>query len=315
MNVYLSVVIPVFNEAENVAPLAAELAALFDGLGKSAEAVWVDDGSRDNSFSLITALSEKDRRMRGIRLGRNFGQTAALSAGIAAARGEVIALLDGDGQNDPADIPKLLARLEQGFDVVSGWRKNRKDAFFSRVLPSRLANWLISAATGTKLHDYGCTLKVYRSQALRSFKIYGEMHRFLPAFAAAAGASIAEEEVNHRARAGGASKYGLGRTFKVLLDLATVKFMGNYLSKPIYLFGGLALGCGSAAFVCAAATLYNKFANQVFVKDQPLFLVAIFLGLVSVQLLLLGLLSEIISRIYYEINGRPPYAVKVTTRD
>ncbi|MFA5161104.1 MAG: glycosyltransferase family 2 protein [Elusimicrobiales bacterium] len=309
---YLSVVLPVYNERENIGPLSSEIARMLDALGKPCEVIFVDDGSADGSYEAAAQIAAGDGRFRAARLARNFGQTAALAAGIGMARGEFVALMDADGQNDPADIPAMLEKAAQ-FDVVSGWRRNRRDDFFRRVLPSRAANWIIGQVTGVKIHDYGCTLKIYRRQCLASFRIYGEMHRFLPALAAAAGAKIAEMEVNHRPRARGKSKYGLGRTAKVLLDLATVKFMGGYLANPIYIFGGWGLACCFASCALAAVTVYNKFFNHIFVKDQPLFIVAIFLGLVGVQMLLLGLLSEIISRIYFEINDRAPYRVAEKT--
>lgn len=313
MSVYLSIVLPVYNEAGNLVALSAEIARMLDALGKTAEVILVDDGSLDASYAVIKEIAAKDARFRGLRFGRNFGQTAALSAGINASSGEFIALLDADGQNDPADIPRLLKKADEGYDVVSGWRRDRKDDFFTRTLPSQVANWLIGRVTGVKIHDYGCTLKIYRRDCLASFKIYGEMHRFLAAFAGGMGARIAELEVNHRPRVSGKSKVGLERTAKVLLDLMTVKFMGQYLSKPIYLFGGWGLLCGLLSALLAAVTLYNRFHNHIYVKDQPLFIVAIFLGLVSVQMILLGLLSEIVTRIYYEMNDRPPYVVREKT--
>ncbi len=310
MSIYLSVILPIYNEHDNILPLCAEIARELDQLGKPCEVILVDDGSLDGSFLSAQDVVKKDSRFKAVRFGRNFGQTAALAAGIDLSSGEYIVMLDADGQNDPADIARLLAKAAEGYDVVSGWRKDRKDDFWTRKVPSLMANWLIGHVTGVHIHDYGCTLKLYRRDCLTSFKIYGEMHRFLAAFAGSVGASIAEVEVNHRPRLRGQSKYGLMRTLKVLLDLATVKFMGRYLSKPIYLFGGWGLACGAMSALLAAVTLYNKFYNHIFVKDQPLFIVAIFMGLVSVQMILLGLLSEIISRIYYEINDRPAYFIK-----
>jgi glycosyltransferase involved in cell wall biosynthesis len=313
MSIYLSVILPVYNEHDNILPLCAEITRMIDALGKPAEVILVDDGSADGSYQVAQDLAKKDSRFKALRFGRNFGQTAALAAGIDLSTGEYIALLDADGQNDPADIPRMLAKAAEGYDVVSGWRKNRKDDFWTRKVPSIAANWVIGRVTGVVIHDYGCTLKIYRRDCLKSFKIYGEMHRFLAAFAGSVGASITEMEVNHRPRLRGQSKYGLIRTAKVMLDLATVKFMGRYLSKPIYLFGGWGMACGALSFLLAVITLYNKFYNHIFVKDQPLFIVAIFMGLVSVQMILLGLLSEIISRIYYEINDRPAYFIKEKT--
>jgi glycosyltransferase involved in cell wall biosynthesis len=268
----------------------------------------VDDGSTDESFARLRQFALKPGQ-RALRLSKNYGQTAALAAGIAAAKGEWIVTLDADGQNDPEDIARLLAAAAAGPDVVSGWRKDRRDAFFSRILPSRAANAVISAVTGLKLHDFGCTLKVYRASLLKAADLYGEMHRFLPAILAYAGASVTELEVNHRPRRAGISKYGLLRTFKVVLDLLTVKFMGDFITKPIYLFGGLSFALLASSAAMAGYTLYNKLSNGVFVKDQPLFLVAIFFALVAVQLAALGLLAEVLIRTYHSSNRRPPYTV------
>ncbi len=307
---HLSIVIPVYNEAGNIKALAEEIEAVLPRLGGESEIIWVDDGSSDSSYAELSALVRAGGPHKAVRFGRNFGQTAAIAAGIAEASGEFIALLDADLQNDPADLPAMLAKMGEGFDVVSGWRRDRKDPFLTKVFPSRVANAIIASVTGVRIHDYGCTLKVYRSLYLKSFRIYGEMHRFMPAFAGAMGARIAELPVHHRPRSRGKSNYGLTRTAKVMLDLATVKFMGQYLSKPIYLFGGWGLLLGFTSVILAAVTLYKKYCMGIFVKDQPLFLVAIFLGIISVQMILLGLLSEIISRTYYEINSRQPYFVK-----
>lgn len=308
MSVAISAVIPVFNEEENLASFEAELSAALAGLKRPCEVIWVDDGSTDGSFALLKGFAAKPGQY-ALRLSKNYGQTAALAAGIAEARGEWIVTLDADGQNDPEDIARLLAAAAAGSDVVSGWRRNRQDAFFTRVLPSRAANAIISSVTGVRLHDFGCTLKVYRAPLLKAADLYGEMHRFLPAILAYDGASVAELEVNHRPRRAGSSKYGLLRTFKVLLDLLTVKFMGDFITKPIYLFGGLSLALLGASGLMAAYTLYNKFFNQVFVKDQPLFLLAIFTALVAVQFAVLGLIAEVLIRTYHSSSRRPPYAI------
>lgn len=301
--------IPVYNEVENLPELGAELSAVLAKLELPSEVVLVDDGSTDGSYAAIAALCREHPGFKGVRLGRNVGQTAALSAGIERARGELIACLDADMQNDARDLPRLIAKLREGYDVVSGWRKDRKDSFLNRRLPSMLANALISRITGVRLHDYGCTLKLYRAKYLKPLRLYGEMHRFVPAFAGFLGARIAELAVNHRPRTKGASKYGIMRTFKVLLDLLTVKFMDEYMGKPIYLFGGG--GCAMMALGCAAAgfTLYRKFHDRVFVKDQPLFQISIFFALVGFQLILLGLLAEILIRVYFDIKDKPPYFV------
>ncbi len=310
MKPYLSLIIPVYNERENIAPLAEEISSAVKNLGQNTQVIWVDDGSTDGSFDEIQAQVRSNPMMKGIRLGRNCGQTAALAAGLESSCGRLIAAMDADMQNDPADIVRLVKKIEEGFDVVSGWRKNRKDSWITRRLPSLAANFLISTVTGIRLHDYGCTLKIYRREYLRSIRLYGEMHRFLPAFAGFMGARITEMEVNHRPRVHGRSKYGLSRSLKVMLDLLTVKFMGQYLSNPIYLFGGLGLGFSATAMLGAGVTLYNKFHHGIFVKDQPLFLVSIFLGLIGIQMILLGLLAEIVVRTYYEINNRPLYFIK-----
>ncbi len=308
MTPLISAVIPVFNEKENLPVFKAELSAALAGMKVPYEVIWVDDGSSDGSFGELAKFSAEPAH-RALRLSKNYGQTAALAAGIAAARGEWIVTLDADGQNDPEDIPRLFAAAAAGIDVVSGWRSSRRDAFFSRVLPSRAANFIISAVTGVRLHDFGCTLKVYRASLLKEVDLYGEMHRFLPAILGYAGASITELAVNHRPRTSGKSKYGLARTFKVVLDLFTVKFMGDFITKPIYLFGGLSLALLAGSGLMAAWTLYNKFFNGIFVKDQPLFLVAIFFALVAVQFAFMGLIAEVLIRTYHSANRKPPYAV------
>ena len=308
MSVLVSAVVPVFNERENLEAFEKELSASLTALRRPCEIIWVDDGSTDGSYRLLRSFAGKPGQ-RALRLAKNYGQTAALAAGIAEARGEWIVTLDADGQNDPADIPRLLAAASGGADVVSGWRRRRNDPFFSRVLPSRAANAVISAVPGLRLHDFGCTLKVYRAPLLKAADLYGEMHRFLPAILAYAGASVSELEVGHRPRAAGRSKYGLARTFKVLLDLLTVKFMGDFITKPIYLFGGISMALLAASALMAAYTLYNKFCNAVYVKDQPLFLLAIFFALVGVQFAVLGLIAEVLIRTYHSSSRKPPYAV------
>ncbi|NNN05271.1 MAG: glycosyltransferase family 2 protein [Elusimicrobia bacterium] len=309
---YLSALIPVYNEEENLVALGAEVSGALGALGKPYEVILVDDGSRDSSWTLIQDLVKKYPGFKGVRLGRNAGQTAALLAGIQHAGGELIVCLDADMQNDARDVPKLLAKMNEGYDVVSGWRKDRQDRFLDRKLPSMIANGLISRITGVNLHDYGCTLKLYKAEYLKPLRLYGEMHRFVPAFAGFLGARIAEVPVNHRARTAGVSKYGITRTFKVLLDLMTVKFMDTYLGKPIYLFGGGGVGMGLLGVLFGAYTLYKKFYLGVFVKDQPLFQVSIFCLLIGFQMVLLGLLAEILVRIYYDLKDMRPYFVRET---
>jgi len=241
MNSELSIVIPLYNEAENIEPLYAELSAALAEVGRAYEVIIVDDGSRDDSFARLKAVHERDPRWRVIRFRRNFGQTAGFSAGFDAARGQIVITSDADLQNDPRDIPRLLAKMAEGYDIVSGWRVNRKEPFLSRRLPSMIANRLISGATGVTLHDYGCSLKAYRSEVVKSVRLYGELHRFIPAIASWMGVSVAEVPVNDRARRFGRSKYGINRTFKVFLDLITVRFILGYATRPLHIFGGLGL--------------------------------------------------------------------------
>ncbi len=308
----LSVVVPVYNEEENLADLGTEIREALDSIDY--EVILVDDGSTDNSFKEIEKLGKENSRFKALRLGTNFGQTAAMAAGIDHTTGELVAFLDSDLQNDPADIPAMLAKLDEGegCDVVSGWRKNRQDKWLTRRLPSEIANGIISRQTGVELHDYGCTLKIYRAEFIKNLQLYGEMHRFIPALAGFMGARITEIPVNHRARTRGVSKYGLIRIFKVILDLHTVKFMHQYLTKPNYLFGGGGLVMLLTGFLLGCFTLYKKFMLGVFVKDQPLFQISIFFALIGFQLLLLGLLAEILIRIYYEMRGKRNYFVRRT---
>lgn len=309
---YLSVLIPVFNEEENLPALGEEVSAAMDALGKPYEVILVDDGSKDRSYEELLKLVSKHPGFKAVRLGRNSGQTAAMLAGIQHAKGELIACLDADMQNDARDIPKLIDKLAEGYDCVSGWRRDRQDRFLDRKLPSMIANGFISKVTGVHLHDYGCTLKLYKAEYLRPLRLYGEMHRFVPALAGFLGARVAEVPVNHRPRTRGVSKYGISRTFKVLLDLMTVKFMDTYLGKPIYLFGGGGVGMGLLGVAFLLDTLYKKFYLGIFVKDQPLFQVAIFCLLIGFQMVLIGLLAEILVRIYYDLKDMRPYFVRET---
>ena len=305
----VSVVIPVYNEEQNVAPLLEELVRELEALGRTWEVICVDDGSRDRTFEELAAWAAREPRLRVIKFRRNFGQTAAMSAGIEAALGDVIVPMDGDLQNDPADIGKLLAELDRGHDVVSGWRKERKDREFGRKLPSRIANRLISLISGVRLHDYGCSLKAYRREVLQGVKLYGEMHRFIPIYASWQGAKVTELVVNHRERRAGTSKYGLGRTLKVVLDLMVVKFLASYATKPIYVFGGFGLASFFGAFVAVAWALYFKVAGLKDLVETPLPLLAAMLTLVGVLSLLMGLLAELQVRTYYESQDKRPYLV------
>jgi glycosyltransferase involved in cell wall biosynthesis len=305
----ISVVIPLFNEEQNVGALLDELFAELGKLGRTFEVICVDDGSRDRTFVELARIAAQRRELRVIRFRLNFGQTAAMSAGIEAARGDVIVPMDGDLQNDPADIGKLLAQLDNGFDVVSGWRRDRQDREFGRKRPSRVANRMISAISGVRLHDYGCSLKAYRREVLRDVKLYGEMHRFIPIYASWQGARVSEMVVNHRARRAGRSKYGLSRTFKVVLDLMVVKFLASFATKPVYVFGGfglLSFACAAAAFFWA---LYYKLAGLKDFVETPLPLVTVLFTLVGALSLLMGLLAELVVRTYYESQGKRPYLV------
>lgn len=305
---YLSIVVPVFDEEENVEQLVGAVLASLDELGRAFEVIIVDDGSRDGTYERLVALTALDARLKVIRLRRNFGQTAAMAAGFDHARGEVIVPMDGDLQNDPADIALLLEKIEEGYDVVSGWRRDRKDNVVRR-LPSRLANRLIGRVTGVRLHDYGCTLKAYRAEVVEETRLYGEMHRFLPALAYQAGARITEIPVRHHPRVAGKSKYGLGRTLKVLLDLLTVKFL-SVSTKPSYVFGGsgVILCCVGSLFVLWTA--FQRLVNDVYVYRQPSLLVGVFLFTIGFNLILLGLLAELIVRTYHESQSKPVYIVR-----
>ena len=307
----VSVVVPLLNEEENIRPLYEQLRHTLAGK-YDYETLFVDDGSSDNSFGILAELQKADSRVRVISLRKNFGQTAALSAGFAYARGEIIVAIDADLQNDPADIPKMIAKLEEGFDVVSGWRKKRHDKAITRLLPSAAANWLISIITGVKLHDSGCTLKVYRREALAQTRLYGEMHRFIPALASWSGARIAERVVNHRPRTAGAAKYGLGRTWKDLLDLITVEFLGSFSTKPIYIFGGLGLISGVGATLSGLVVLYQKFisASHLAMNKNPLLVLTALLITTSIQFILMGLLAELLVRTYHESQNRPTYVIR-----
>lgn len=304
----LSVVIPVFNEEASLSTLHEELlAALTD---YTYEIIYVDDGSSDNSFGVLADIQQTSRVVRVIRFRRNFGQTAAMSAGFKYARGKVIIPLDADGQNDPAEIPKLLKKLDEGYDIVSGWRKERKDNPVTRTLPSRIANWCIGKITGVKLHDYGCTLKAYRAESLKSIRLYGEMHRFIPALARWGGEKVAEVVVNHRPRTTGRTKYGLSRTFKVVLDLITIKFLASFSTKPIHIFGGLGFLCFLTSFISGATVIVMKLATGYSMNKNPLLVISMMLMTASIQFVLMGLLAEIMVRTYHESQDRPTYVIE-----
>jgi glycosyltransferase involved in cell wall biosynthesis len=306
----LSIVIPVRNESPNIKPLYDELTQTLGQYGRSYELLIVDDGSTDDTFEQLAALQARDSRLRVIRFRRNFGQTAAFAAGFAHARGRLVVTSDGDLQNDPRDIPAMVALIEQGNDIVCGWRKDRKDTFVNRRLPSMLANKLISWATGVDLHDYGCSLKVFRAEVVKPLRLYGEMHRFLPAIASQYGVQIAEMVVNHRPRRAGVTKYGLGRTIRVILDLATVKFLLSYSTRPLQIFGliGLLAG-GFGALITGYLGYVRLFAHQS-IAERPLLLLGVMLVFIGVQLVTFGLLAEVMARTYYESQDKATYVIR-----
>jgi len=307
--VRVSVVIPVYNEVESLNPLHIALTEALQGL--SYELVFVDDGSTDGSVEKLFRLAGEDStHVKVVELRRNFGQTAAIAAGIDHASGEIIVLIDADLQNDPADIPMMLEKIEEGYDVVSGWRKNRQDAFLTRTLPSRIANWIISRVTGVHLHDYGCTLKAYRRYVLQGFHLYGEMHRFIPAYAGAVGAKIVEVPVRHHPRRFGKEKYGLERTLKVILDLFTVKFLISYANKPIYLFGGAGLAFILGSIILLGYLVLRRILLDEHLVRSPLLLMTVMLFILGFQSILMGLTAELLARTYHESQSKPTYTVR-----
>ena len=305
----LSIVIPVYNEEENVEPLIEEINMAVRPLGKPYEIVVVDDGSRDATFSVLAGLREREPRLRVVRLKRNFGQTAAIAAGLAYAEGDIVVLMDGDAQNDPKDIPALLGELKKGNDLVCGWRSNRQDPFFSRRLPSMIANLLISWTTQVKTHDYGCTLKAMRRDVAKNLKLYGEMHRFIPAIAYERGARVTELKVNHRPRLRGSSKYGIARTLRVILDLLTVKFLISYSTRPSHVFGLLGITSGGLGFLIAVYLTFEKLAYHRAIGGRPLLLLAILLIFIGFQFITMGLLGEMLSRTYHESQDKAIFVV------
>jgi glycosyltransferase involved in cell wall biosynthesis len=306
----ISVVVPMCNESPNVDGLYRELTAALAGFARAYEIIVIDDGSTDDTFERLARLQERDARLRVIRFRRNFGQTAAFAAGFAHARGRYIVTADGDLQNDPRDIPGMVEMLEKGPDIVAGWRKDRKDPFFSRRLPSTIANWVISFATGVKLHDHGCSLKVFRAEVVKPMKLYGEMHRFLPAIASEMGVRIAEQVVHHRPRMHGRSKYGISRTIRVILDLLTVKFLISYSTRPLQIFGLLGVAMGILGTLVCLWLAYLKYFGHQGIGDRPLLLLGILLIFTGVQLVTLGLLAEMQARTYHESQGKPGYVIR-----
>ena len=310
MNPELSLVVPVRNESPNIDELYRDVTDALERWGRSYEVIVIDDGSTDDSFERLARHQQRDPRWRIIRFRRNFGQTAAFAAGFKHARGRLIATSDGDLQNDPRDLPDMIRRIEDGADIVCGWRKNRKDPWLTRRLPSELANKLISVSTGVHLHDYGCSLKVFRAEVVKPLKLYGEMHRFLPAIASEMGVSIDEAVVNHRARRHGASKYGLSRTFRVVLDLLTVKFLMTYSTRPLQMFGLIGVPLGLLGFVITAWLSYQRLFGYESIANRPLLLLGVLLIFTGVQLVTMGLLAEIMARTYHESQDKPTYVIR-----
>jgi len=306
----ISIFLPVKDEEPNLLPLHEKLDQALMSLGRTAEIVYVDDGSTDGSLEILRLLARKDPRVRVVALRRNYGQTAAMAAGIDAARGEVLIPMDADLQNDPADIVRLLKKLDEGYDVVSGWRKNRKDKLITRKIPSMIANKLISLIGGVPLHDYGCSLKAYRRESLQDVRLYGEMHRFIPIYASWAGARVAEIPVTHHARTMGKSKYGLSRTLKVVFDLMTIKFMASYQTKPIYIFGTFGTIAIALSFIAGMWATILKFWKGVSFILTPLPVITVVMLAIGVQFLMMGLLAEMLVRTYHESQAKSIYAVR-----
>jgi glycosyltransferase involved in cell wall biosynthesis len=311
----ISIVVPLYNEEDSIPHLAEALDAAIANCGEPAEVIIVDDGSRDRSFALLREIAERDPRFTVVRFRRNFGQTAAFAAGFAQARGEVVITMDADLQNDPMDIPLLMAKIDEGYDIVSGWRKNRQDRWLDRKLPSMLANRLISNVTDVRLHDYGCSLKAYRTEVLQHVRLYGELHRFIPALASQVGATVTEVPVNHRARKYGSSKYGISRTIRVMLDLINVWFLGAYSTRPIHVFGTLGLGSMALGILAGLYLTALKIFWGVSIGNRPLLLLAVLLVVIGVQLVTMGLLAEMITRTYYESQNKPIYVVREIVND
>jgi glycosyltransferase involved in cell wall biosynthesis len=309
----LSIFLPVYNEEENLPTLHEKILAAMNKLGHSFEVIYVDDGSADKSFAVLREIAASDDRVKVIRFRRNYGQTAAMAAGINAARGEILIPMDADLQNDPADIERLLTKLDEGFDVVSGWRANRQDAFVTRTFPSRIANWLISKIGGVPLHDYGCSLKAYRREVLKDVHLYGEMHRFIPIYASWAGARVTEIPVTHHPRVAGKSKYGLSRMVKVVFDLVTIKFMSRYMTKPLYVFGSAGTLAFALSIFAATFAFLMKYAGwpiRASFIQTPLPVLSMIMLVLGIQLFLMGLIAEMTVRTYHESQSKPIYTVR-----
>ncbi|HIQ48617.1 MAG TPA: glycosyltransferase [Aquifex aeolicus] len=308
----ISVVIPAYNEEENIPILYDKLKKVLGSLGEDYEIIFIDDGSTDRTPEILKDLAQKDKKIKVIRFRRNYGQTAAIYAGFEHANGEVIITMDADLQNDPEDIPKLLDKMREGYDIVSGWRKNRKDPFLSRKLPSKIANWIISKVTGVELHDYGCTLKAYRADIAKRYRLYGDMHRFLPALAKRFGAKITEMPVKHHPRLYGKSKYGIDRTIRVILDIFLVKFLNEYITRPLYVFGGIGfILFFSGTLFGLYLTILKLFFGQD-IGQRPLLILSVLLILSGIQLISTGIIAELIIRTYYESKNEKPYIIEET---
>ena len=306
----VSIVVPLLNEEESVESLYSSVKGVMELIGKEYEILFVDDGSTDGTFEALAKISKRDNKVKVIRFRRNFGQTAAMSAGFDYASGSIIVTMDGDLQNDPRDIPRLLEKMERGYDIVSGWRVNRKDKLVSRKLPSKIANWLIGVVTGVKLHDYGCSLKAYRAEVIKNVHLYGEMHRFIPALASWFGANITEIPVNHYSRKYGRTKYGISRTLRVVLDLITVKFLLEFSTRPLQMFGLVGMVSFTAGLLINLYLTFLKLAFGAPLASRPLLLLGILLMFLGVQFITIGLLAELQVRTYHEAQGKPIYVVK-----
>lgn len=306
----ISVVIPVYNEEDNIPDLYDELSAALNALDLRYEVIIIDDGSKDGSFEALKAIHERDSRWQVIQFRRNFGQTAAMAAGFKAAQGKVVVTIDADLQNDPRDIGKLLDKMREGYDIVSGWRMERKEPFFSRRLPSMTANWLISRSTGVHLHDYGCTLKAYEQIVAKNVSLYGELHRFIPALASQIGVRVAEVPVNDRPRRFGKSKYGINRTFKVFLDLIAVSFYLSYFNRPLYVFGAFGIAIGALGAIILGYLSYVKLIMNQDIGNRPLLMLGILLLVLGVQMVTTGLVADMVMRTYHESQKKPIYFVR-----
>ena len=307
----LSIIIPIYNEEKSILKLYQKLKKVLSNLSMQYEIIAINDGSIDNSYKVLKEISQNDDIFKVINFRKNFGQTAAISAGIDASKGEIIIPMDADLENRPEDIPNLLNKLNEGYDVVSGWRKDRwKESFFTRRLTSYIANWLISKIVGLKLHDYGCTMKVYRRNIIKDIKFYGDMHRFIPAYAVWYGAKIVEVPIDYKPREHGESKYGIGRTFRVLLDILTVKFLTDYFNRPMHFFGKIGFWLFSFSFLSGLLALFLRFYLGISLILTPLPLLTVFLIIIGIQFILMGLLAEILIRTYYESQDKPIYLIK-----